>query len=97
MSYLTHLKKSKHDDNNRWIVKYHKKTGLVREVKLIYKPSEYYAMNLHKGKNAKPLHNRNALIKILENDKSRRNQILDKIQKLSSKMGEKGRQTYKEA
>ena len=72
MSYLTHLKRTKMHHSERWIVKYDDE-GLVREVKLIYKPSEYYAMNKHKGENARPLHNKNALIKILENEKSRRN------------------------
>jgi len=72
MSFLTHLKKSTHTDDTRWIVKYDKKEK-IKEVKQIYKPSEYYAMNLHKGKNAKPLHNKNALIKILENDKEKNN------------------------
>ena len=73
MSYLTHLKRSTDDKDNRWIVKYNSKTGLIREVKLVYKPSEYYAMNKHKGENARPLHNKNALMKILENDKQKRN------------------------
>ena len=72
MSYLRHLKTSTFENDIRWIVKYNKKDGLVREVKQIYKPSEYYTMNKHKGKNARPLHNRNALIKILENDKANR-------------------------
>ena len=72
MSYLTHLKKTTSPDDIRWIVKYNKK-GFVREVKLIYKPSEYYAMNLHRGENARPLHNKNALIKILEDDKKKNN------------------------
>ena len=72
MNYLTHLKKITSSEDNRWIVKYNK-NGLVREVKLIYKPSEYYASNKHKGKNARPLHNKNALIKILENDKEKNN------------------------
>ena len=72
MSFLTHLKKTTHDHSIRWIVKYNSK-NIVREVKQIYKPSEYYAMNLHKGKNARPLHNKNALIKILEEDKEKRN------------------------
>jgi hypothetical protein len=71
MGFLTHLKKTEHDEETRWIVKYDKKS-LVREVKQIYKPSEYYALNLHKGKNARPLHNKNVLIKILENDKVKR-------------------------
>jgi hypothetical protein len=73
MSYLTHLKKTQNSPDNRWIVKRSKKNGLIREVKLIYKPSEYYAENKHRGKNARPLHNKNALIKILEDDKARRN------------------------
>ena len=68
MSYLTHLKKTISSDDSRWIVKYNKK-GFIREVKLIYKPSEYYAANKHKGKNARSLHNKNVLIKILEEDK----------------------------
>ena len=72
MSFLTHLKKYNHTDDTRWVVKYDKKDK-VREVKQIYKPSEYYAMNKHKGKNARPLHNKNALIKILENDKQKNN------------------------
>ena len=71
MGFLTHLKKTEHDEETRWIVKYDKK-NLVREVKQIYKPSEYYASNLHKGKNARPLHNKNVLIKILENDRAKR-------------------------
>ena len=73
MSYLTYLKKSESSPDNRWIIKRNKKNGLVREVKLIYKPSEYYADNKHKGKNARPLHNKNALIKILEDDKKKNN------------------------
>tara|TARA_R110002110_G_scaffold82730_4_gene215150 strand:+ start:447 stop:665 length:219 start_codon:yes stop_codon:yes gene_type:complete len=71
MSYLLHLKKTSNESDTRWIVKYNKK-GLVKEVKQVYKPSEYYAMNKHKGKNARPLHNKNALIKILEDDKAKR-------------------------
>jgi hypothetical protein len=71
MSYLTHLKQTSNEDATRWIVKY--KNGLVKEVKQIYKPSEYYAANKHKGENARPLHNKNVLIKILEDDKIKRN------------------------
>jgi hypothetical protein len=69
MSYLEFLKRSKNHTDTRWVVKYNKK-GLVIEVKQVYKPSEYYAMNKHKGEGARPLHNKNALIKILQNDKS---------------------------
>ena len=78
MSYLEFLKRSKNHIDTRWIVKYDKK-GAVKEVKQIYKPSEYYAANKHKGDNARHLHNKNALIKILENDKATRNQILGKV------------------
>jgi hypothetical protein len=72
MSFLQHIKRVSLNDDERWIVKYDKK-GIIREVKQIYKPSEYYAMNLHKGKNARPLHNKNALVKILEADRIKRN------------------------
>ena len=71
MGFLKHLKSTNHDDNIRWIVKLNKK-GLIREVKQIYNPSEYYAFNKHKGKNARPLHNKNVLIKILEEDLTKR-------------------------
>jgi len=71
-SYLQHLKKTDNCVDVRWIVKYDKKDR-IKEVKQIYKPSEYYAMNKHKGKNARPLHNKNALIKILEDDKEKGN------------------------
>ena len=71
MSFLQHIKRIEVDASERWIVKYDKK-GLIREVKQIYKPSEYYAANKHKGKNARPLHNKNALIKILEDDRIKR-------------------------
>ena len=70
-SYLQHIKQAEVADTERWIVKYTKK-GIVREVKQVFKPSEYYALNKHKGKNARPLHNKSALIKILENDKQNR-------------------------
>ncbi len=71
MGFLKHLKSTDQDDNIRWIVKFNKK-GLIREVKQIYNPSEYYAFNKHKGKNARPLHNKNVLIKILEEDLTKR-------------------------
>ena len=72
MSFLAHLKKYNHTNDTRWIVKY-STNGKVREIKQVYKPSEYYAMNKHKGKNARPLHNKNALIKILDDDKEKNN------------------------
>ena len=72
MSYLEHLKRTKNHEDNRWVVKY-RKNGDIYEIKQIYKPSEYYAMNKHKGKNARSLHNKNAIIKIMENEKEKRN------------------------
>jgi hypothetical protein len=67
MSYLTHLKRSTHHYSSRWIVKYNDE-GLVREVKLIFNPEEY-----RKSKKARTLNTQQGLIKILENDKERRN------------------------
>ena len=68
MSYLTHLKRAKHHHSCRWIIKYGK-DELVREVKLVYNPVEYRTK-----KNARPLHTIKGLIKILENDKNKRNE-----------------------
>ena len=67
MNYLAHLKKNKMHYSSRWVVKYAE--DLVKEVKLIYSPEEY-----RKFVNAKPLHTQDGLIKILENDKEKRNQ-----------------------
>ena len=52
--------------SNRWIVKYDGE--LVREVKLIYSPEEY-----RKSSRSRTLNTQEGLIKILENDKKRRN------------------------
>ena len=51
----------------RWIVKYDD-NDLIREVKLIYSPEEYRA-----NKRPRTLNTQNGLIKILENDKIKRN------------------------
>ena len=67
MSYLSHLKRNHHHYSSRWIVKYDD-DGLVREVKLIYSPEEYRTF-----KNARKLNTKEGLIKILDNDKERRN------------------------
>jgi hypothetical protein len=67
MSYLTHLKRYNHSKDSRWIVKYNGK--LVREVKLIFNPKEYLNINKHN----RPLHTKESLIKILENDRINRN------------------------
>ena len=70
MSYLTHLKRNKMHYSSRWIVKYDS-NNLVREVKLIYSPEEY-----RKASRARKLNTQDGLIKILENDKERRNTTL---------------------
>jgi|TARA_Y100000310_G_scaffold229758_1_gene232187 hypothetical protein len=73
ISYLEHLKRVNNHADTKWVAKYDKK-GLLNEIKQIYKPFEYYAMNKHKGENARPLHNKNAIIKIMELDKLKRNE-----------------------
>tara|TARA_R110000751_G_scaffold297368_1_gene406899 strand:+ start:142 stop:354 length:213 start_codon:yes stop_codon:yes gene_type:complete len=67
MSYLTHLKRNKMHHSTRWIVKYNDK-DLIREIKLIYSPEEY-----RENKRPRTLNTQNGLIKILENDKIKRN------------------------
>ena len=72
MSYLLHLKRVEHCTTCRWVVKFNSKE-LVREVKLVYKPSEYSKDNAKRyGNKARKLHNREQLIAILESDKEKR-------------------------
>tara|TARA_R110000744_G_scaffold22679_1_gene57909 strand:+ start:1981 stop:2205 length:225 start_codon:yes stop_codon:yes gene_type:complete len=72
MSYLTHLKRTEHCGSCRWVVKYNSKE-LIREVKLVYKPSEYSKTNAKRyGNKARKLHNLEQLISILELDKEKR-------------------------
>jgi hypothetical protein len=66
MTYLKHLKNNKMHYTSRWIVKYN--DDLVREVKLIYSPDEY-----RKSSKSRTLNTQDGLIKILENDKRKRN------------------------
>jgi len=74
MSYLTHLKRSNHCSSCRWIVKRHSNTDLVREVKLVYNPSEYSKQNAKRyGHKARKLHTREELINALETDRQKRN------------------------
>ena len=68
MTYLTHLKRNKMHYQSRWIVKYDECGYLIREVKLIYSPEEY-----RKSSKSRTLNTQEGLIKILENDKDRRN------------------------
>ena len=63
MSFLQHLKRTSIDNSVRWTVKYDAE-GKVKEVKQVYNPSD------HK---LNPLHDKNALIKILEDDKEKNN------------------------
>lgn len=67
MSYLIHLKRNKLHYLNRWIVKFDE-NDLIREVKLIFDPKEY-----SKGSRARKLYTQKSLIKILENDRQKRN------------------------
>jgi len=72
MSYLNHLKRNNHCDSSRWVVKYDVKE-LIREIKLVYKPSEYSKANAKRyGNKARKLHNREELIYALESDKKNR-------------------------
>ena len=73
MSYLTHLKRADHCSTCRWVVKFDSKE-LVREVKLVYKPSEYSKANAKRyGNKARKLHNKEQLIAVLDSDKEKRN------------------------
>ena len=69
-NYLTHLKFSPQSPSNRWVVKYDAE-GLVREVKLIFNPKEYKALE-----NSKRLLTRKKLIGVLEKDKTQRSILL---------------------
>jgi len=72
MSYLSHLKRNNHCDSSRWVVKYDVKE-LIREIKLVYNPSEYSKANAKRyGNKARKLHNREELIYALESDKKNR-------------------------
>tara|TARA_R110002072_G_scaffold260882_1_gene419485 strand:+ start:30 stop:254 length:225 start_codon:yes stop_codon:yes gene_type:complete len=72
MGYLAHLKRQPHCEDCRWIVKYDAKE-LIREVKLVYKPSEYSRANAKRyGNKARKLHKRDELILLLEIDRNKR-------------------------
>ena len=71
IDYLGFLRNHKMHYKSRWVVKYNAKE-LIKEVKLIFNPERY-----RKRPNAKKLHTQKGLIKILQNDKEKRNtQIL---------------------
>ena len=67
IDYLGFLRNHKMHYKSRWVVKFNAK-DLIKEVKLIFDPERY-----RKRANAKRLHTQKGLIKILENDKERRN------------------------
>ena len=72
MSYLTHLKRANHSTDSRWIVK-RDDQNYIREVKLVYNPDEYSKANAKRhGHKARKLYTRKGLIKVLENDKEKR-------------------------
>ncbi len=72
MGYLAHLKRNNHCSSCRWVVKYNS-DDIIREVKLVYNPSEYSKANAKRyGNKARKLHNREQLIVVLENDKKLR-------------------------
>jgi len=66
-TYLKHLKHAKISSDIRWIVKYDTK-GKVKEVKQLFNPKEYQNFN---NRHNRPILDRENLIKVLENDKSR--------------------------
>ena len=69
MNYLAYLKRNKQHYSSRWIVKYDESNNnLVREVKLIFNPDEY-----RQSSRSRTLNTQEGLIKILENDKRKRN------------------------
>ena len=95
MSYLTHLKRNKHHYSCRWVVKYDK-NDLVREVKLVYNPDEYKASNAKTyGHKARKIHTQKGLIKVLENDKTRRSQAMGEVQTQTSSTTQKSGQTHR--
>ena len=67
IDYLGFLRNHKMHYKSRWVVKYNAKE-LIKEVKLIFNPERY-----RKRPNAKKLHTQKGLIKILQNDKEKRN------------------------
>ena len=73
MGYLAHLKRNNHCSSCRWVVKYNS-DDIIREVKLVYEPSEYSKSNTKKyGNKARKLHTREQVIAALEWDKEKRN------------------------
>ena len=62
MTYLLHLKRTKMNKDNRWIVKL-SAAGNIKEVKLIFNPEEYIKLKKHRH-----LLTQQQLIKLLENE-----------------------------
>ena len=71
MSYLTHLKRTTHCPSCRWIVKRNLNED-IKEVKLVYKPSEYRDIP-----NSKKLYTQKGLITILEAEREKKRLIKD--------------------
>jgi|TARA_R100001530_G_scaffold133535_1_gene107039 hypothetical protein len=66
MTYLTHLKRTVHCPSCRWVVKRDLKEN-IKEVKLVYKPSEYRIMS-----NPRKLYTQKGLITILETEREKK-------------------------
>ena len=62
MSYLLHLKRTKHCPSCRWVVKRNSQE-VITEVKLVYQPSEYEGRDLL---------NHSGLIQVLEDEKDKK-------------------------
>ncbi len=66
MTYLTHLKRTAHCPSCRWVVKRNSNDD-IKEVKLVYKPSEYRVMS-----NPRKLYTQKGLITILETEREKK-------------------------
>ena len=66
MTYLTHLKRTAHCPSCRWVVKRNSNDD-IKEVKLVYKPSEYRATS-----NPRKLYTQKGLITILEAEREKK-------------------------
>lgn len=72
INFLAFLKRAKIDSSVRWIIKLHKSTGEIREIKQIFNPLEYV-----QGLNPRILYNKKQLIEILEHDKELKKELAD--------------------
>lgn len=71
MSYLTHLKRTTHCPSCRWVVKRDFNDD-IKEVKLVYKPSEYRDFL-----NARKLYTQKGLMTVLEAEREKKRLVKD--------------------